>query len=391
MNAVGPSGRHVRGAVLRRLDASAPFAQSRPLTIENLELAAPQGREILVRIEAASICHSDLSVVEGVRPRPTPMLLGHESAGIVEELGPDVTDINIGDRVVMTFLPRCGECTQCQTGGRLPCSLGSQSNEAGELIGGGFRLGTLADTGEQVNHHLGVSGFATRAVVDERSVVAIGHDVPPDVAAVLGCAVLTGGGAILNAANPTPGATVIVVGLGGVGMAAILMALALGHPVIGVDAVLSKRELAVQLGAEQAFDPASAMTEAARSELVIDATGNPRGFETAVALTAPGGTTVTVGLPAAGAMSEVSPLGLVAEARTIVGSYLGSAVPRRDIPKFIDLWRRGRLPIERLISSEVSLEHINEAMDALASGAQLRQVIRFDDAHEQTTTGGTCG
>ncbi|MEW1975229.1 alcohol dehydrogenase catalytic domain-containing protein [Microbacterium profundi] len=383
MNAVNPTGRRVRGAVLRRLDASVPFADSRPLTIEDVELAAPEGREVLVRIEAASVCHSDLSVVEGVRPRPTPMLLGHEAAGIVEELGPEVTDVQIGDRVVMTFLPRCGECTQCQTGGRLPCSLGSRSNESGELIGGGFRLGKLAGTGEQVHHHLGVSGFATRAVVDERSVVAIGHDVPADVAAVLGCAVLTGGGAVLNAANTSPGATVIVVGLGGVGMAAILVALALDHPVVGVDGVKTKRELAIELGADHAFDPASAVAEDIRAELVIDATGSPRGFETAVALTTPGGTTVTVGLPAPGAMSEISPLGLVAQARTIVGSYLGSAVPRRDIPKFIDLWRRGRLPVERLISSEVSLERINEAMDALASGSQMRQVIRFDEAHRR--------
>lgn len=372
--------RKVRGAVLRRIDASTPFAQSLPLTIEELDLAEPEGREILVRIEAASVCHSDLSVVEGMRPRPVPMLLGHESAGIVEEVGPDVRDVEPGDRVVMTFLPRCGVCKQCQSGGRLPCAVGSCSNELGELIGGGFRLGKLPDTGEQVHHHLGVSGFATHAVVDERSVVAIGHDVPADVAAVLGCAVLTGAGAILNASNLAPEATVVVVGLGGVGMAAILMALALGHRVVGVDGVDNKRDLAVQLGAEKAFDPADAVAGVARSELVIDATGNPRGFETAVGLTAPGGTTVTVGLPAPGAMSEISPLGLVAEARTIVGSYLGSAVPQRDIPKFIELWRRGRLPIEQLISAQIPLENINEAMDALASGAQLRQVIRFDEA-----------
>lgn len=372
--------RRTRGAVLRRLDASAPFAQSTPLTIEELDLAAPVGREVLVRIEAASVCHSDLSVVEGVRPRPTPMLLGHESAGIVEEIGPDVVDIAVGDRVVMTFLPRCGACPECATDGRLPCSVGSRSNEQGELIGGGFRIGAFPETGEQVRHHLGVSGFATRAVVDERSVVAIEHDVPADVAAVLGCAVLTGGGAVMNVANVREGASVIVVGLGGVGMAAILMALALDHRVMGVDSVPAKRDLAVHLGAEQACDPATCRDDLERAELVIDATGNARGCETAVALTAPGGTTVTVGLPPAEAMSSISPLGLVAEARTIVGSYLGSAVPRRDIPKFIALWRSGRLPIERLISSEIRLDQINEAMDALAAGEQMRQIVRFEEA-----------
>ncbi|WP_200330801.1 alcohol dehydrogenase catalytic domain-containing protein [Leucobacter sp. L43] len=380
MSASETPRRRTRGAVLRRLDASSPFAGSTPLTIEELALAAPVGREVLVRIEAASVCHSDLSVVEGLRPRPTPMLLGHESAGIVEEVGPDVVDVAVGERVVMTFLPRCGDCAECATNGRLPCSVGTRSNERGELIGGGFRIGALPRTGEQVRHHLGVSGFATRAVVDERSVVVIEHDVPADVAAVLGCAVLTGGGAVMNVTDPGEGASVVVVGLGGVGMAAVLMAVALNYRVTGIDGVQAKRDLAVQLGAEQACDPETSRDVVERADLVIDATGNARGFETAVSLTAPGGTTVTVGLPPAGAMSSISPLGLVAEARTIVGSYLGSAVPKRDIPKFISLWREGKLPIERLISSEIRLDQINEAMDALAAGEQMRQIVRFEEA-----------
>ncbi|WP_348983326.1 MULTISPECIES: zinc-binding dehydrogenase [unclassified Micrococcus] len=234
-------------------------------------------------------------------------------------------------------------------------------------------------------HHLGVSGFATHAVVDARSVVRVEHDVPADIAAVLGCAVLTGGGAVMNAVSVPKGSTVVVVGLGGVGMAAAIVARALGHEVIGVDGISTKRDLAVELGAQQVYAPQEALDAEVRGDLVVDATGNPRGFETAVELTGPGGATVTVGLPPADAMSSVSPMALVAQARTIVGSYLGSAVPQRDIPRFVELWRAGRLPIERLISSHISLEDINQAMDRLDSGAEMRQVILFDQ--EQPSQG----
>ena len=198
----------------------------------------PRSGEVLVRIEAAGVCHSDLSVVDGNRARPVPMLLGHEASGRVELLGPGVTDLAVGQRVVMTFLPRCGECAGCATGGRMPCGPGSVSNAAGELLGGGRRL---SRDGAPVHHHLGVSAFATHAVVDTRSVVAVEDDVPPAVAAVLGCAVLTGGGALLNAAPPEPGQSVMVVGLGGVGMAALLTAVALGAgDVVAVDGLASQ-------------------------------------------------------------------------------------------------------------------------------------------------------
>ncbi|TPX04756.1 alcohol dehydrogenase, partial [Schumannella luteola] len=223
----------IRGAVLERTGDPRPYAASRPLAVRELELDPPASGELLVRIEVAGVCHSDLSVVDGNRPRPLPMLLGHEAAGIVEAAGPGVDDVAVGDRVVMTFLPRCGDCAGCASDGRMPCERGSAANGAGELLEGGRRL--HADGGE-VFHHLGVSAFADHAVVSRRSVVPVPHDVPADVAALLGCAVLTGGGAVLNAARPADGDTVMVVGLGGVGMAALLVARALGHPVIAVDA-----------------------------------------------------------------------------------------------------------------------------------------------------------
>lgn len=364
----------IRGAVLETSGASAPFARSRPFSIDDVELDPPGPGELLVRIEAAGVCHSDLSVVDGNRSRPMPMLLGHEAAGIVEQVGSEASDIAIGTRVVMTFLPRCGRCDSCRTDGRLPCTPGSAANNAGTLIGGGIRLHRAEG---DVHHHLGVSAFATHAVVSRTSVVPVDDDVPAEIAALLGCAVLTGGGAVINAGRPAPGERVIIVGLGGVGMAALLVAVALGHDVVGVDAVSAKLDLARSLGASAAYSPVDAVGADLRARVVIEAAGSARAFETALALTAPGGTTVTVGLPAPDASAVISPLRLTAEARTIIGSYLGSAVPERDIPRYVDLWRAGRLPLERLVSSRIRLEELPDAMDRLAAGGELRQLITF--------------
>ncbi len=367
----------IRGAVLEEVGRARPFAQSRPLTISELELDPPGATELLVRIEAAGLCHSDLSVVDGNRVRPTPMLLGHEAAGIVEEAGQDAAaaGFTVGDRVVLAFLPRCGACANCATDGRLPCIPGTAANNDGVLLGGGIRLHR---GGADVRHHLGVSAFATHAVVDHRSAVVVDADVPPDVAAVLGCAVLTGGGAVMNAGASAPGDDTIIVGLGGVGMAALLTAVSLGHGrVIGVDAVPAKLDRARELGADAVYTPDEAVDAGIRAPLVVEAAGHPRAFESAVALTAPGGRTVTVGLPAPTARSEISPLLITAEARTIIGSYLGSAVPSCDIPRYAQLWRDGRLPVEELISDTVELDDINAAMDTLAEGRAIRQIIRF--------------
>ena len=364
----------ITGAVLEQSGSTTPYADSRPFSVGDLELDDPAEGELLIRIEAAGVCHSDLSVVDGNRPRPLPMLLGHEAAGIVEEVGRGVTDVSPGDRVVLTFLPRCGRCSECLTDGRLPCSVGSAANAAGTLVGGGIRLHR---NGAEVHHHLGVSGFATHAVVNRTSVVRVDPDVPPEIAALLGCAVLTGGGAVANAARPEPGSTVVIVGLGGVGMAALMVAVALGLQVIGVDALPAKLELAESLGAAAAHLPADAIDRGVRAPVVIEAAGSARAFETALLLTAAGGTTVTVGLAAPDARAAVSPLLLTAEARTIVGSYLGSAVPSRDIPRYVELWRGGRLPLERLVSSRIGLDEIPLAMDRLATGSELRQIITF--------------
>ncbi len=365
----------ITGAVLEEIGRPAPYADSVPLTVCDLELAPPEGREARVRLEAAGLCHSDLSVIDGDRRRPVPMLLGHEASAVVEEVGPDVANLAVGDRVVMTFLPRCGVCVACLTNGIRPCIPGSHANEIGELLGGGRRL---SRDGQPVNHHLGVSAFATHAVVDERSVVPVPPDVPALVAALLGCAVLTGGGAVLNAAPPRPGDTVVVVGLGGVGMAAVMTAVAQPDvAVIGVDDVPAKLTRARELGAAHAYSHEEAKDAGVLGDVVVEAAGTAAAFEEAVAMTQAGGATVTVGLPNPDDLATISSLALVGGGRRIIGSYLGSCVPARDIPRFLDLWRAGKLPVEQDVSGTLALADINAGFDGLASETQQRLVVDF--------------
>lgn len=365
----------IQGAVLDESGRDRPYASSRPLTVTELDLAPPVPGEVLVQIEAAGVCHSDLSVVNGQRPRPTPMLLGHEAAGRVVDVGDGVDDLVAGQRVVLVFVPACGQCAGCASTGRRPCEPGSAANAAGTLLGGGSRL---SRHGEPVRHHLGVSAFATHAVVNRGSVVPVDEDVPPTVAALLGCAVLTGGGAVVNAGQAGSADTVAVVGLGGVGLAAVLTAVAAGAAhVVAVDPIEDKRARAVELGADRALTPEELAADGYRADLVIEAAGSVPAFETAFAATALGGRTVTVGLAAPDRYARVSPLTLVAEARTVIGSYLGSSVPALDVPMYVDWWRAGRFPIERLASAEITLDDINEAMDSLDDAQAIRQIIRF--------------
>lgn len=366
----------IRGAVLERSGESAPYAESKPLVISEMQLTGPSEGEVLVKITASGLCHSDLSVVNNNRPRPLPMLIGHESAGVIESVGTGVNGFEVGDNVVMTFLPRCGKCDGCKSNGKIPCEVGSKTNTDGTLINGTRHI---TRDGEIIQHHLGVSGFATYAVVSEKSIVKIGKDVPSDIAAIFGCAILTGGGAVLNEINPKPEDTIAVVGLGGVGMSAIITAAALGvREIVGIDMQAEKCAKAIELGANTAMTPEEAETSGKRFSAVVEAAGHPNALETAYKLTAPGGLTVTVGLPAPGSSITLDPLIMTSEARRIHGSYLGSSVPSKDIPVYEQLWREGNLNVDGLISSHIHLEDINEAMDNLASGEALRQIITFD-------------
>lgn len=380
MTAIGTTALQTRAAVLVESGRAHPYAQSHPLEIRTLRVDPPGPGELLVRIRAAGLCHSDLSTINGSRLRPLPMALGHEAAGEVVEVGGGAdTGFTAGDRVVLTFVPACGSCRRCVSGRPALCEPGAQANRAGTLLGGGLRL-TAAD-GSRPFHHLGVSGFAEYAVVSACSAVKVDAELPFEVAALFGCAVLTGAGAAIYSAAVAPGESVAVFGLGGVGLAALMAAKAAGaSTVIAVDPVAAKRDVALRLGATHAVDAGAAVEQIRAvtdggAEKVIDSTGVVTALEHAYAATAPGGTTVTVGLPDPSAVLTMPALSLVAEERTLRGSYLGSCVPRRDVPRFIALYRAGLLPVDELLSGTLELDDINTGFDRLRSGEAIRQVI----------------
>jgi alcohol dehydrogenase len=371
----------MRAAVLHTVGLEGPFASSRPLEIEELVVDEPGPNEVLIEIEAAGLCHSDLSVVNGQRPRPVPMALGHEGAGVVAALGPGVNDLAVGDRVVTVFVPSCGTCQPCAEGRPALCEPGAVSNNAGTLVDGHIRLHRR--DGTPVNHHLGVSCFAEAAVVHRRSVVKIDADLPPEQAALFGCAVLTGVGAVVNTAHVTAGESVAVVGLGGVGLSSVLGAVAAGaRRIVAIDLDPAKLDLALELGATDAFnaaDPDCAEQVRAATggglEQTFEMAGAVPALELAYAVTRRGGTTTTAGLSHPDRTMALQHLSLVAEERTLRGSYIGGAVPVRDVPRYIELFQRGRLPVDRLLSSVRPIADINEAMDDLHHGRVVRQVL----------------
>jgi alcohol dehydrogenase len=373
----------IKAAVLREPGTPGPYAESKPLRIEEFELAPPGPGEVLVRVRAAGLCHSDLSVIDGNRPRPMPMVLGHEMAGIVQAVGHGVTDMQRGDHVVASFVPSCGVCSPCIAGRPALCEPGLASNTAGTLLSGERRL---AQHGAPVNHHLGVSGFAEYATVSRRSLVRVDPELPFAEAALFGCAVITGVGAVVNTAAMPRHSSLAVIGLGGVGLAALLAGHMLdANPIVAIDLNESKLAKARELGATatvNAADPdcAEKVLELSGGGVAcaFEMAGSARALELAYRITRRGGTTVSAGLPHPQHQFSLSHVSLVAEERTIKGSYLGSCVPERDIPQYIEWYRTGRLPVDRLLSERIRLDDINAAFDRLAAGQSIRQVIEID-------------
>ncbi|ULQ48275.1 zinc-dependent alcohol dehydrogenase family protein [Flagellatimonas centrodinii] len=374
-----------RAAVLRQMGLPAPYADSRPLQVETVDLAPPAEGELLIRVQAAGLCHSDLSVINGSRPRVMPMVLGHEAAGVVEACGPGVTDFAPGDAVVFSFVPVCGHCDPCASGRAALCEPGARANVAGSLLGGTTPFTDCGD-GATLHHHLGVSGFAERTVVSQRSAVKIDPSLPPEIAALFGCAVMTGVGSVVNTARVAPGQSVAVFGMGGVGLAALLGAVASGaYPVVAVDVRADKLALARELGATHTIlaaaeiDVPAAIKAAVPGgvEVAVETVGHEQVLLQAYQATRRGGTTVTVGLPHPSRNFVISAVSLVAEERTVKGSYMGSCVPSRDVPRFVALYRAGRLPVDRLLTHTLTLDQINEGFDRLARGEAVRQVVLF--------------
>lgn len=372
-----------RAAVLYELAKPAPYAESLALEVEDIELDGPGPGQVLVEMVSAGLCHSDLSVIDGSRPRPTPMVMGHEAAGIVRDVGAGVADLGPGDHVVFSFLPMCGRCQACVAGRPTQCVNGARANLEGCLLDGTRRFRNTR--GQVIHHHLGVAAFSQYTVAMRESLVKIDPAVPLENAALFGCAIVTGVGAVVNTARVAPGESVAVWGLGGVGLSAVMGAkLAGAYPLIAVDVLDHKLELARQLGATHTVNARTSDAVEAVRELTgggahycFEVVGSEQVLAQAFRATGRAGTTVTVGLPGAQKMLSVPAVTITLEERVIRGSFMGSAVPSRDIPRMIALAQAGLLPVDALLSRTIALEEINTGFDALARGEAVRQVIRF--------------
>jgi alcohol dehydrogenase len=372
-----------RAAILHERGLPRPYAQSRPLRIEEVELEPPGPGEVLVRMTAAGLCHSDLSVIDGTRLWPLPLVLGHEACGVVCEVGAGVSDLRADDPVVFSFLPSCGACPMCAAGRASLCEPGVRANRAGLLITGATRF--REKDGGVLHHHSGVAAYSQFSVVARESIVKIDAELPPETAALFGCAVMTGVGAVFNTAKVAAGTSVAVFGMGGVGLAVAMGARAAGAwPIVAVDVVESKLALAQRCGAThvvyaRSADPVSAVREitGGGAETAFDATGLEKVIEQAFAATRRGGRTVSIGLPHPDRQLTLPALAFAAEERVLMGSYMGSCVPSRDIPRFIAMYRAGLLPVDLLRSRIIPFEEINVGFDALHAGEVARQVIRF--------------
>lgn len=370
-----------RGAVLRERGLPRPYGTSRPFEIVELELPEPGPGEVLVKVGAAGLCRSDLSVVSGARVWPLPMVVGHEAAGTVEAVGRGVERVAVGDDVVLVYLPQCGTCARCRAGEPWLCKVGMAANLRGELLTGGTRL---AHRGEPIHHHMGVAAFAEYALVAEQSVVPIPPGLPARDTAVFGCAVLCGAGTVLNTAAVASGQSVAVVGLGAVGLSAVAGAVvAKAAKMVALDVAEGKLARASAVGATDVLVADDRVVDRVREmtgggvDHAIEASGTLEGFAVAASLVRPGGTVTSLGLPGPGVAYPLELAPLVASGVTIRGSYLGSCDVRREVPRFVELYRRGRFPASELVTHHLRLEDLNEALDRLADAAALRQVIEF--------------
>ncbi|MBY0411855.1 MAG: zinc-dependent alcohol dehydrogenase family protein [Burkholderiaceae bacterium] len=374
-----------RAAVLTRTGAPAPYAQSKPLEIWDVDLAPPGPGEVLVKVVAAGICHSDLSIINGDRPRDTPIVLGHEAAGVVMTLGEGVNDLAVGDHVVMLFVPGCGNCLSCAEGRPVLCEPAAQAGVAGTLLSGAKRL---SRDGQPIAHFVGVSAFAEHAVLSRRGVHKIDKAMPLELAALFGCAVMTGVGAVANTAKVSPGQTVAVVGLGGVGLSSVMGAAAAGAVrVVAVDLNPEKLAMARGFGATDTVNASDADAVQQVRDLTgggvdhaFEMVGSAKALEMAYRITRRGGQTVTAGLPSNAQAISLPVWHLVAEERTIKGSYMGSCIPRRDLGRYMALHAAGKLPVDRLVTGYLTLDQINEGFDRLARGEAIRQIIRMEAA-----------
>ena len=370
----------MKAAILRTTSAQRPFSVSKPLSIEEVELDPPKRGEVLIKIKAVGLCHSDLVAITGERAKPMPIVIGHEAAGIVEEIGQDVQGFAVGDHVVPSYVASCGRCEMCSVGRPALCEPATIANANAVLKDGTTRL---RQGSTRIHHHSGVAGFAEYSVIPEEALVKIDKSVPFEHAALFGCGVVTGVGSVINTAQAKPGQFIAVVGLGGVGLSAVLAALAIGSgKVLALDLSEEKLAFARELGVHHALNAGDADVQAQISALTgggvhiaIETAGSNRALQMAYDITRRGGTTVTAGMPGPEAEITLSHLKIAAEERSIKGSYMGSCVAKRDIPRYLNMFQNGSLPVDKLMSSSIGFDDLNAAMDRLADAKTIREVL----------------
>jgi len=353
-----------------------------PLDVTELELAEPRAGEVLVRLRASGVCHSDQNAIDGTAETRCPAVLGHEGAGVVERVGPGVTRVRPGDHVALSWAPACGACAECLRDLPQLCAVAWPAMGEGGLLDGTTRL---SRDGAPVYHYSFISSFAEATVLPERSCVPIPRDVPFEIAGLVGCAITTGTGAVWRTARVRPGERVAVVGCGGVGLSAVLGAVAAGAgTIVAVDAAVSKLDAARELGATDgvawagsAEATADAVVEASNGgvDYAIEATGRPEAMLAAFLSTRPHGAAVLIGIPRADAVLPLPALSIPRMERRVLGSLYGSSRPERDFPLTLDLYRRGRLPLDRLVSHRLPLEDVGRAFELMRSGEAVRVVL----------------
>ena len=353
-----------------------------PLVVSELELAPPGREEVLVRLRASGVCHSDWNAVDGTAENPCPCVLGHEGAGVVEAVGEGVARVALGDHVALSWAPSCGECEECRRDLPQLCSTMWPAMGTGGLLDGSPRL---SRDGEPVFHYSFLSTFAEACVVPERSCIPIPDDVPFEIAALVGCAVTTGVGAVWRTAQVRPGDRVAVLGCGGVGLSALLAAVAAGaDPVVAVDAAAGKLDLARDFGATVGVPwqgspaaTAEAVREAAGGgvDYAIEATGRPEAMEAAFLSTRARGAAVLIGIPRADAVLQLPAATIPRLERRVLGSIYGSSKPERDFPHTLALYRSGRLPLDKLVSHRLPLADAERGFELMRSSEAVRVVL----------------
>jgi len=359
------------------------FEPGQKLEVCEVDVQDPGPGEVCIKLAAAGVCHTDLHVMTGDIKAPLPAILGHEGAGVVSDVGAGVTSVKPGDHVIPLWRLSCGDCEYCSDGRPALCAVGTDIRTSGRLLDGTSRFSL---DGKEIKHFAGVSAFSNYTVLPEGAVLKIPNDLPLELAALMGCAVITGVGAVINAADVTEGKTVAVFGAGGVGVNVVQGALLAGaEKIIAVDRYDSRLEQAKQFGATHivnasevdAVEAIRELTDGRGVDYAFEAVGLAAVVRQAFDCLAKRGVAMIVGIPPTGSDVTVSSAMLVYEERELRGSLYGSAAPRVDIPKMIDLYRDGQLKLDELLTHRFPIEKINEAYDALQSGETLRSVVTF--------------